>query len=132
MGEFDIEYISRIAIKAQALVDFVAEFTGTPKLSPDHAEKSVDVPGAGGSADAAVRGEKWKLFVDGSSNSAGAGAGLVLLSPDQYKTSQALRFNFKASNNEVEYEAVIAGLGLARELGVQDLEVFSDSMLIVN
>ncbi|GMN66037.1 hypothetical protein TIFTF001_035104 [Ficus carica] len=45
--------------------------------------------------------ERWRLFIDGSSNSGGAGAGLVLVNPDQYKTSQALHFNFKASNNEV-------------------------------
>lgn len=40
--------------------------------------------------------------------------------------------NFKASNNEVEYEVLIASLDLARELGVEDIEVFSDSTLIVN
>ena len=57
---------------------------------------------------------------------------MIFISPDQYKTSQALRFNFKASNNEAEYEAIIAGLRLARDLGVQDIEVFTDSMLIVN
>ena len=56
---------------------------------------------------------RWKLFVDGSSGSKGSGAGMILISPDQYKTSQALSFNFKASNNEAEYEAVIAGLRLA-------------------
>ena len=76
--------------------------------------------------------QRVEAIVDGSSGSRGSGAGLVLISPDQFKTSQALRFNFQASNNEAEYEAVIAGLGLARELGVQDIEVFSDSMLIVN
>ena len=43
-----------------------------------------------------------------------------------------LRFNFKESNNEAEYEAVVVGLGLAQELGVEDIEVLSDSMLIVN
>lgn len=54
------------------------------------------------------------------------------MSPDQYKTKQALRFNFKVSNNKAEYEAIIAGLDLARELGMEAIEVFSDSMLIVN
>lgn len=54
------------------------------------------------------------------------------MSPDQYKTNQVLRFNFKTSNNEAKYEAMIVGLGLGRELGVKDIEVFSDSMSIVN
>ena len=39
----------------------------------------------------------------------------------------ALRFRFKASNNEVEYEALIAGLKLAKEMKVESLEIFSDS-----
>ena len=69
---------------------------------------------------------KWNLFVDGSSSSGGCGAGLVLISPDGYKTSYVLRFAFNASNNEAEYEALIAGLGLARELGVDAIEVYSD------
>ena len=43
----------------------------------------------------------------------------------------ALRFRFKASNNKVEYEALIAGLKLAKEMKVQSLEIFSDSHLIV-
>ncbi|XP_040362150.1 uncharacterized protein K02A2.6-like [Rosa chinensis] len=44
----------------------------------------------------------------------------------------ALKFAFKASNNAAEYEALIAGLQIARELGVQHLSIFSDSQLVVN
>ena len=43
----------------------------------------------------------------------------------------ALRFKFKASNNEVEYEALIVRLKLAKEIKVESLEIFSDSQLIV-
>ena len=43
----------------------------------------------------------------------------------------ALRFGFKASNNEVEYKALIAGLELAKELKVESLDIFSDSQLVV-
>ena len=86
--------------------------------TPEYSEKADDAPREDGPAAGNPCGEKWKLFVDGSSNSGGSGVGLVLVSPNMYKTSQALRFNFKASNNEAEYGAVIAGLGLARELGV--------------
>ena len=42
-----------------------------------------------------------------------------------------IRFKFKASNNEAEYEALIAGLKLAKEMKVESLEIFSDSQLIV-
>ena len=43
----------------------------------------------------------------------------------------ALRFGFKASNNEAEYEALIVGLELAKEIKVESLEIFSDSQLVV-
>jgi len=43
---------------------------------------------------------------------------------------QALRFAFKASNNQAEYEALIAGMLLAKEMGVQSLVVKSDSQLV--
>ena len=59
---------------------------------------------------------KWKLFVDGSSNENGSGAGLMLISPENHCISSILCFTFRASNNEAEYEALLAGLRLAREL----------------
>ena len=43
----------------------------------------------------------------------------------------ALRFNFQASNNEAKYEAVIAGLNLTYSMEANQLEVRSDSQLVV-
>ncbi len=74
----------------------------------------------------------WTLHVDGSSNSGGSGAGLILTSPEGVVAEQALRLEFPASNNMAEYEALVAGLKLAKELGVEDLKAFSDSQLVVN
>ncbi|KAM2591859.1 hypothetical protein TB2_044196 [Malus domestica] len=62
----------------------------------------------------------------------GCGAGLVLTTPDKVAMEYALRFKFKASNNEAEYEAIIAGLRLAKHLGVKRIDIFSDSQLVVN
>ncbi|XP_062102814.1 uncharacterized protein LOC133812978 [Humulus lupulus] len=74
----------------------------------------------------------WKLQVDGSSNTKGSGLGLVLTSPQGDVIEQAVRCGFKATNNEAEYEAMIAGLGLAKDMGVKKIVVFSDSQLVVN
>jgi ribonuclease HI len=41
-----------------------------------------------------------------------------------------LRFEFKASNNQAEYEALLAGMRLALEVGVKELEAKSDSQLV--
>ena len=43
---------------------------------------------------------------------------------------QSLKFTFKANNNQVEYEALITGLLLSKELGAQNLLVKSDSLLV--
>ena len=42
-----------------------------------------------------------------------------------------LRFGFRASNNKAKYEAVIARLNLAHSMEVDQLEVCSDSQLVV-
>ena len=70
---------------------------------------------------------KWGLYVDGSSNDGGLGDGLILISPEGHRMHCALGFGFRASNNEVEYEALIAGLELAKELKVESLDIYSDS-----
>ena len=44
----------------------------------------------------------------------------------------AIRIGFKTTNNEAEYETLLAGLRVAIELGVKFLDIFSDSQLVVN
>ncbi|GAV76114.1 RVT_3 domain-containing protein [Cephalotus follicularis] len=73
----------------------------------------------------------WKLSVDVSSCVSGSGAGLVLTSADGWTIEYALRFGFKATNNETEWEALIAGLTIVKHLEVQQIEASSDSQLVV-
>ena len=72
------------------------------------------------------------MHVDGSSNVRGAGVGIVLTSPTGNTASRAIRCNINATNNESEYEALIAGLSLAHQLGTENIQVYSDSQLIIN
>ena len=73
----------------------------------------------------------WKLSVDEATNAQGSGADLILTSPEGINIEYALRFGFQASNNEAEYEAVTAGLSLTHSLEIDQLEVCSDSQLVV-
>ena len=73
----------------------------------------------------------WRLSVDRAANAQGSGAGLILTSPDGIDVEYALIFGLQASNNEAEYEAVIAGLNLAHSMEADQLEVSSDSQLVV-
>jgi len=71
------------------------------------------------------------LHVDGSSNPKGAGAGIVLEGPNDILIEKSLHFAFKTSNNQAEYEAILVGLSLAREVGVKTLTCKTDSKLTV-
>ncbi|XP_016165249.1 uncharacterized protein LOC107607864 [Arachis ipaensis] len=104
------ELAGRGSIKSQYLADFVAEFTGP---NPE------------------TGSTQWVLFVDGASNPQGSGAGILLENPEGVVVEHSLRFSFRASNNQAEYEALIAGLRLAIELHVTDLKVYCDSLLVV-
>jgi ribonuclease HI len=55
----------------------------------------------------------------------------LLITPNGEELSSDLRLEFKITNNEAEYKAVIAGLELALELGAESVEVQSDSHVIV-
>jgi len=55
---------------------------------------------------------------------------VILEGPNGLLIEQDLRFAFKASNNQAEYEALITGMLLAKELGAQSLLVKGDSLLV--
>nr|GEV26415.1 reverse transcriptase domain-containing protein [Tanacetum cinerariifolium] len=76
--------------------------------------------------------ESWTLFTDGSSCIDGSGAGLILTSPEGTEFTYALRFQFTASNNEAEYEALIADLRIAAQMGLRNVHVSVDSKLMAN
>ncbi|XP_071925708.1 uncharacterized protein [Coffea arabica] len=119
LAEHDLSYRPRTAIKAQALADFLAE--GANLNQTDLTPTPTDTPAE----------QPWVLFVDGASSREGSGAGLLLTSPTGKELTYALRFDFPASNNEAEYEALLTGLRIAHQMGVTTVRVRSDSQLVV-
>ncbi|XP_070029392.1 uncharacterized protein [Nicotiana sylvestris] len=73
----------------------------------------------------------WTLFTNGSSHVKGAGLGVVLVPPMGETIRQAIKCH-SIIDNEAEYEAMIAGLELARELCINQIIIKSDSQLVVN
>ena len=116
LSEFDIRYKSRTTIKGQILVDFIMEFTTVEPVEATQLKPDLPI---------------WRLSVDEATNAQGSSAGLILNSPYGIDVEYALRFGFQASNNEAEYEAIIAGLNLAHSMEPDQLEVRSDSQLVV-
>ncbi|GKE63291.1 reverse transcriptase domain-containing protein [Tanacetum coccineum] len=75
---------------------------------------------------------KWRLYTDEASNSDRSGAGLMLIDPEGKEYTYALRFEFETTNNEAEYEALLAGLRIAQEMEITKVAIFLDSQLLVN
>ncbi|KAL0283136.1 UNVERIFIED_CONTAM: hypothetical protein Sradi_7239400 [Sesamum radiatum] len=111
LSEYDISYLPRTTIKAQALADFVSEMT---EMTIKNASQD----------------QKWLLHVDGSSTAQGSGAGIVITAPQSEDLEFAIKFGFKA-NNEAEYEALVIGMRMAHKAGAKHLLAYSDSQLVV-
>ncbi|GJX95220.1 reverse transcriptase domain-containing protein [Tanacetum coccineum] len=73
---------------------------------------------------------KWRLYIDGASNSDGSGAGLMLIDPEGKEYTYALRFEFETKNNEAESEALLVGLRIAQEMKIAKVAIFLDSQLL--
>ncbi|XP_077246068.1 uncharacterized protein LOC143885918 [Tasmannia lanceolata] len=153
LSEFDIQYLPRQAIKAQVLADFVVECTihqqsiesevaQTPiaENATTTGERTEAETKPGRTEDISVPAEQnpsskeplWEVYVAGSSNKVGYGAGLILTGLDNFVLDYALRFGFRASNNEAEYEALIAGINLVVQTSAQRLKAYCDSQLVAN
>jgi ribonuclease HI len=113
LGEFEIKFCPRQVIKSQILADFVSEWTEIqmppPKERPEH----------------------WIMYFDGTLNLEGAGAGVLLISPQGEQLKYVLQIHYKASNNGAEYKALIHGLQIAVSLGIKRLLAFGDSKVVI-
>ena len=72
------------------------------------------------------------MHTDESSNRQAEGVGVVLLSPEGDVVECMIRFDFPATNNEAEYEALVAGLDLFRAVGATSVVIYCDSQVITN
>jgi ribonuclease HI len=72
------------------------------------------------------------MYFDGSLMKTGAGAGLLFISPLGKHVRYVLRLHFSASNNVAEYEALVNGLCIVVELGVQCLDARGNSQLVID
>ncbi|XP_031095229.1 uncharacterized protein LOC115999523 [Ipomoea triloba] len=116
LTQFALEYKPRPSIKAQALADFMVECTARDT------EADQNNPHAP---------EWWEVSTDGSSGKKGTGAGMVITTPEGFKAYYAILLHFSPTNNEAEYEALIAGLLRARQLGAKAIRAKTDSALVV-
>jgi ribonuclease HI len=112
LASFDIDYKPRTAIKSQALAEFMADWK--------EAQETMPVP----------EPEHWVMHFDGSKLLHGSGAGVTLKSPKGDELSYVLQIHFPTTNNIMEYEALLHGLRVVKEIGVQHIMCCGDSDLV--
>ena len=110
----DIRYVPRIAIKSQALADFIAEWTEVQLPTPD------------------ITHEYWTMYFDGSVMALGSRAEVVLISSYGRRLCYTICLHFSAVNNTAEYEALINRLRIAIEPDATWLYVHDDSELVID
>ena len=113
LSEFDVQYRPRTAVKWQIVADFIAEYTQ--------------------SEDKGAKGHRlWNIHTDGSSNQCLDGACVVIQTPEGDKIECMIGLDFPTTNNETEYETLVAGLDLARAAGAENMIMHCDSQVITS
>ena len=113
LSKFDVQYCLRTAIKGQAVVDFIAEFT--------------NMEGQG-----AEEYPQWSVHMDGSSNRQTVRAIVALNSPEGDEIEFMVRLDFPTTNNEAKYETLVAGLNLTKVAGATSVIVYCDSQVVAS
>jgi len=111
LSEFDLRYESAKAVKGQIMADFVTQHCGAM-------ETLEIVP--------------WTLFFDGYTCDRWVGIVIVLISPQGNKYEFSLPIVATSTNNQAEYQALIKGLELLKQVRADAVEIFEDSMLVIN
>ncbi|GJZ45464.1 reverse transcriptase domain-containing protein [Tanacetum coccineum] len=129
---YDIKYSLRSAIKGQVLADFLADAMTEDNPTQVKTDRPDDTLAEGESMEEQedtktkapenlrAKIDIWKLYTDGASNEHRSGAGLILIDLEGAEYSYALQLNFANSNNDAEYEALLAGLRIATKMKVKN------------
>ncbi|XP_068344175.1 uncharacterized protein [Pyrus communis] len=122
LSEFSLQYVPQKAVKGQALVDFLAQHPSLYGFGGNDVEISM----------MEIRDNYWTMYFDGFSTLVSADVGIVIQSPNHSHWYFFLEFDFDCTNNQVEYEALIIGLGVLHDLRVTRVLIVGDSELVIN
>ncbi|XP_059635626.1 uncharacterized protein LOC132277797 [Cornus florida] len=120
--KFNFAYVPQKAIKGRVLADFLA----------DHPSPEIESQVFNELDSTAIFMTLWTLMFDGSSTSEGSGASIVIISPSGNQILFSFFLDFRCSNNQVKYEALIIGLEILLKMAVKDVHIVGDSSLVIN
>jgi ribonuclease HI len=118
--EYDLVFESLKTMKGQVVVDFIVEH----RVDVEHDDSlSLDIN--------FISCTSWKLYFDGSACSSGQGIVIVIISPNSDNFEASSRLSHFCTNNQAEYEALLFKLEILASMKVRHVEIFGDSLLVV-
>jgi ribonuclease HI len=114
LAPYTPQYERRNAIKSQVLADFFIDWAEIPYEPP------------------LLDSNYWRMHFDGSKTMHGLGAGIVLTSLKNDQLRYVLQIHFTTSNNVAEYEALVHGLKVSKEIGIRQIMCYGDSDLVIH
>ncbi|XP_040364318.1 uncharacterized protein LOC121049925 [Rosa chinensis] len=141
LSEFSLQYVPQKAVKGQAIADFLAHhpMLDVPAVRDlEVAATTLDrqdlacLPEYATLYQATISLQPWVLYFDGSRTDTLAVAKIVLENPTGDRFSYSFQLEFQCTNNQAEYEALIIGLEVLLEMGIGDVQILGDSLLVIN
>ncbi|CAM8988403.1 unnamed protein product [Rhodiola kirilowii] len=125
LKQYDLVFVPQKATKGQAIADFFADHPVPAKW-----EFSIDLPGEDIFYIDVL--PPWQMFFDGAARRDGAGAGVVFVSPENHLLPFSFTLTQLCSNNMAEYQALLLGLQMARQIRIDEMDIYGDSQLVIN
>ncbi|XP_075478796.1 uncharacterized protein LOC142519646 [Primulina tabacum] len=120
LAKFTLIYCPQKSMKGQDVADFLADHPMVDVTG----STPVDIP-------VFCVSQSWTLKFDGSSTEKASGVGVVITSPMGIKTTLLFNLDFSCTNNQAEYETLVIGLEILRDLGAKDVLIIGDSQLVL-
>ncbi|XP_020245255.1 uncharacterized protein LOC109823389 [Asparagus officinalis] len=132
LSQYDIHFKPQKAMKGQAICDLMANhpLKGKVKLYKDMPDETYE-------ANVVSKEQVCQLYFDGAARTSPTGrviaeVGVIFISPQNHVLPRAVSLTEPCSNNVAEYNALLVGLEIAKQIGLKHLEAYGDSQLIVN
>ena len=71
------------------------------------------------------------MYFDRASAQSSVGTGAVLISPSKENIHLSYKLEFKTTNNVAEYEALLLGVKVSKDMGIMCMKIFGDVDLII-
>ncbi|XP_073153448.1 uncharacterized protein [Henckelia pumila] len=116
--------IDDMLVDSVANNELLSSWMATPG-SDESVQEDMEIPVYG------IEEQPWILRFDGSSTEGTADTGVIIISPTRTKTDLSFNLDFPCTKNQAEYEALVIGLEVLKDLKAKNVQLIGDSQLVL-